>query len=135
MGTDEKQNIITEKLDELNKQLTDAESDRMDKEAIYRLVQSGDADAIASSAGGLEDGGNGTQTASQLLETLRSKEAELKIQIADLSTQFGPSYPKLAQLNNQLKEIDTADPGRNEKDRQQSARPIHHRSAARKHAA
>ena len=107
LGTDEKQNIITEKLDELNKQLTDAESDRMDKEAIYRLIQSGDADAIASSAGGLEDGGNGTQTASQLLETLRTKEAELKIQIADLSTQFGPSYPKLAQLNNQLKEIDT----------------------------
>ena len=107
LGTDEKQNIITEKLDELNKQLTDAESDRMNKEAIYRLIQSGDADAIASSAGGLEDGGNGTQTASQLLETLRTKEAELKIQIADLSTQFGPSYPKLAQLNNQLKEIDT----------------------------
>jgi len=24
-----------------------------------------------------------------------------------LNTQFGPSYPKLAQLNNQLKEIDT----------------------------
>jgi polysaccharide biosynthesis transport protein len=106
LGTDEKQNIITEKLDELNKQLTDAESDRMNKEAIYRLIQSGDADAIASSAGGLEDGGSGTQTASQLLETLRGKEADLKIQIADLSTQFGPSYPKLAQLNNQLKEID-----------------------------
>ena len=29
LGTDEKQNIITEKLDELNKQLTAAESDRM----------------------------------------------------------------------------------------------------------
>ncbi len=36
-----------------------------------------------------------------------AKQADFKIQIADLSTQFGPSYPKLAQLNNQLKEIDT----------------------------
>jgi exopolysaccharide transport family protein len=108
LGTDEKQNIITEKLDELNKQLTDAESDRMNKEAIYRLSESGDPDAIAASAGGLvDDGGPGSQTASQLLENLRAKEADLKIQIADLSTQFGPSYPKLAQLNNQLKEIDT----------------------------
>ncbi|HEX3819011.1 MAG TPA: polysaccharide biosynthesis tyrosine autokinase [Candidatus Sulfotelmatobacter sp.] len=107
LGTDEKQNIIMEKLDELNKQLTDAESDRMNKESIYRLVQSGDPDAIASSAGGLDDGGSGNQTASQLLETLQAKEADLKIQMADLSTQFGPSYPKLAQLNNQLKEIDT----------------------------
>jgi polysaccharide biosynthesis transport protein len=112
LGTDEKQNIIMEKLDELNKQLTDAESDRMNKEALYRLIESGDADAIASSAGGLEDGGgNGSQSASQLLENLRAKEADLKIQIADLSTQFGPSYPKLAQLNNQLKEIDTQTQG------------------------
>jgi succinoglycan biosynthesis transport protein ExoP len=106
LGTDEKQNIITSKLDELNKQLTTAESDRMDKEALYRLVESGDPDAIASSAGGLQDAGSGSQAASALMESLRAKQADLKIQAADLSTQFGPSYPKLTQLNNQLKEID-----------------------------
>ena len=106
LGTDEKQNIITAKLDELNKQLTAAESDRMDKEALYRLVESGDPDAIASTAGGLTDTGQGSQTMSALLESLRSKEADLKIQAAELNTQFGPSYPKLTQINNQLKEID-----------------------------
>ncbi len=106
LGTDEKQNIITEKLDELNKQLTTAESDRMEKEALYRLIESGDPDAIASSAGGLTETGSGAQSASQLLETLRAKQAEIKIQAAELNTQFGPSYPKLNQLNNQLKEID-----------------------------
>src|SRR5208283_5576585 len=47
------------------------------------------------------------QAASQLLDNLRSKEADLKIQIADLSTQFGPSYPKVTQLNSQLKEVDS----------------------------
>ena len=107
LGTDEKQNIIMEKLDELNKALTTAESERMDKESLYRLIESGDPDAIASSAGGLSDSGSGGQSASQLLETLRGKQAELKIQAAELNTQFGPSYPKLTQLNNQLKEIDT----------------------------
>jgi polysaccharide biosynthesis transport protein len=106
LGIDEKQNIITSKLDELNKALTAAESERMDKEAFYRLVESGDPDAIASSAGGLEDSG-GSQSASQLLGTLQGKQADLKIQVADLNTQFGPSYPKLAQLNNQLKEVDS----------------------------
>jgi polysaccharide biosynthesis transport protein len=106
LGIDEKQNITTAKLDELNKELTDAESARMDKEAFYRLVESGDPDAIASSAGSADAQGAGVQTASQLLESLRSKQADLKIQAADLSTQFGPSYPKIAQLNNQLKEID-----------------------------
>ena len=107
LGMDEKQNITMAKLDELNKELTSAESERMDKESFYRLVESGDPDAIASSAGGIENGGSGGPSASQLLETLRARQADLKIQAADLSTQFGPSYPKLAQLNNQLKEIDS----------------------------
>jgi succinoglycan biosynthesis transport protein ExoP len=106
LGIDEKQNITTAKLDELNKALTLAESERMDKEAFYRLMESGDPDAIASSAGDLEDSAGGGQTASQLLEALRTKQADLRIQVADLNTQFGPSYPKLVQLNNQLAEID-----------------------------
>jgi polysaccharide biosynthesis transport protein len=106
LGIDEKQNITTAKLDELNKALTLAESERMDKEAFYNLMKSGDPDAIASSAGGIEGEGAGGQSASQLLETLRSKQADLRIQVADLNTQFGPSYPKLVQLNNQLAEID-----------------------------
>ena len=105
LGIDEKQNIITEKLDELNKELTAAESERMDKESFYRLVEAGDPDAIASSAGA-SDSGSGAQSGSGLLENLRAKQADIKIQAADLNTQFGPSYPKLAQLNNQLKEID-----------------------------
>jgi exopolysaccharide transport family protein len=107
LGIDDKQNITTEKLGELNKALTVAESERMDKESFYRLVESGDPDAIASSASSAVADGSGVQSASLLLETLRAKEADLKIQVADLNTQFGPSYPKLAQLNNQLKEVDS----------------------------
>jgi polysaccharide biosynthesis transport protein len=107
LGADEKQNITMEKLDELNKELTAAESERMDKEALYRLVQSGDPDAIASSAAAIEDEGSGPQSSTALLGTLRARQADLKIQAADLSTQFGPSYPKLNQLNSQLKEIDS----------------------------
>jgi succinoglycan biosynthesis transport protein ExoP len=106
LGIDEKQNIITSKLDELNKELTVAESDRMDKESFYRLVESGDPDAIASSAANLPQELGASQSPSGLLENLRSRQAEIKIQAADLSTQFGPQYPKLVQLNNQLKEID-----------------------------
>jgi polysaccharide biosynthesis transport protein len=106
LGIDDKQNITTSKLDELNRALTTAESERMDKEAVYRLVQAGDSDTIASAASALDASGAGIQSASTLLETLRAREAELKIQAAELNTQFGPSYPKLAQINNQLKEID-----------------------------
>jgi polysaccharide biosynthesis transport protein len=105
LGTDEKQNIITAKLDELNKQLTAAESDRMQKEASFRQTQSTDPEAVA--AANVSDSlGAGNTPGSALLDRLREQQATLKIQIADLSTQFGPAYPKVAQLNNQLKEID-----------------------------
>src|SRR6267154_1737612 len=106
LGIDEKQNITTAKLDELNKELTSAESERMDKESFYRLIESGDADTIASAATVLDAAGSGSQSANALLDGLRAKEADVKIQAAELSMQFGPSYPKVAQLNSQLKEID-----------------------------
>jgi polysaccharide biosynthesis transport protein len=103
LGIDEKQNITTSKLDELNKELTAAESDRMERESIYRLVQSGDADTAAAAA--VSAGGSGTAS-SGLMEKMREQQADLKIQVAQLSTQFGNSYPKVVQLNTQLKEVE-----------------------------
>jgi polysaccharide biosynthesis transport protein len=104
-GVDDKQNIITEKLDELNKEMTAAEFDRMQKEAVYRQTQSNDPVAVAAAIVADTTGG-GAGAASMLLDKLREQQAALRIQVADLSTQFGPSYPKITQLNNQLKEID-----------------------------
>jgi succinoglycan biosynthesis transport protein ExoP len=105
LGIDEKQNITTAKLDELNRELTTAESVRMEKESIYHLVQSGDTDSIVAAAN-VDGAARGSSANSALLEKLREQQADLKIQVAQLSTQFGPSYPKLAQLNSQLKEVD-----------------------------
>jgi polysaccharide biosynthesis transport protein len=99
LGTDEKSNIITSKLDALNVQLTALETERMNKEALYRMVESGDPDSVAASLSGAEG-------SSGLLETLRSRQVELNMQAADLSARFGPSWPQLAQINGQLKELD-----------------------------
>jgi len=105
-GIDEKQNIITQKLDELNKELTAAESDRMEKEAVYRMTQTGDPDAVASAVASAPVATLAGTGSSPLLDKLHQQQADLKIQIAELSTQLGPAYPKVAQLNNQLKEIE-----------------------------
>jgi len=102
LGTDEKQNIITSKLEELNKELTLAEGDRMQKEAAYRQVQSGDPAAAAAAA----IAGTGGAASSQL-DHLRGVQAELRIKVAEASTQFGPAYPKVVELNNQLKQLET----------------------------
>jgi len=89
LGIDEKQNITTSKLDELNKALTSAESERMDKESVYRLVQ-GATPRASPPRQRVDEAGANTQSASNLLETLRTKEADLKIQAAELSTAVWP---------------------------------------------
>jgi succinoglycan biosynthesis transport protein ExoP len=107
LGIDDKQNITTEKLDELNRELTAAESARMEKESVYRLAESGDTDSAATIAAGMANGeGKAFVATSSLLDKLQAQKADLKIQAAQLNTQFGPAYPKIAQLNNQLQEID-----------------------------
>ncbi len=103
LGIDDKQNIITEKLDDLNKEMTAAESDRMEKEAVYRQTQTNDPEAVAAAISA--DSAGGTGSSSRLLDKLREQQATLGIQVAELSSQFGPSYPKVVQINNQLQEI------------------------------
>jgi succinoglycan biosynthesis transport protein ExoP len=103
LGIDDKQNITTAKLDELNKELTTAESARMEKESVFRLADGGDTESAAAVA---SSSVKGSGSSSGLLDKLESTKADLKIQIAQVSTQFGPAYPKLAELNNQLHEIE-----------------------------
>lgn len=94
VGIDEKQNIITSKLEELNRELTAAEADRIQKEANYRLASSGDAALI-----GRMEGNN-------VLEKLRIDRAATQTQYAQLATTFGPSYPKIVELKTQLDDLD-----------------------------
>ncbi len=98
LGVDEKQNIVTAKLDELNKELTTAQTDRIQKESNYNLAKAGDPAAFTKTS---------REGTSSMLGKLREKEAELSTQYAQATTQFGPGYPKVAELNNQLKQLRT----------------------------
>ncbi|MGZ4820273.1 MAG: GumC family protein [Terriglobales bacterium] len=93
IGVDEKQNVIVSKLDELNKELTQAESERIQKEANFRIAQSDDPEVI----------NNFTKAAdATLLNSLKSQESTLKTQIAQLQVLYGPSHPKMLEARNQL---------------------------------
>jgi capsular exopolysaccharide synthesis family protein len=96
LGVDEKQNIVTAKLDELNKELTAAQTDRIQKESNYRLAETGDPAVFTKTS---------REGTGSMLGKLREKEAELSTQYAQATTQFGPGYPKVAELNNQLKQL------------------------------
>jgi capsular exopolysaccharide synthesis family protein len=96
LGMDEKQNIVTAKLDELNRELTNAEADRIQKEARYRLSLSGNPELISSSE------------SNTLLGKLRQQESELRTQIAQAEVQLGPQHPRIRELNNQLSQVQSS---------------------------
>ncbi len=93
LGIDEKENIITSKLDELNKELTAAEGDRMQKESVYRLASSGEPDLLSN------------LDPSSPLVKLRSQEEDLHRQLAQASVRFQPTYPKVEEINQQLEAV------------------------------
>lgn len=96
IGVDETDNIVTDKLKELDEQLTAAESDRIVKEARFRISGSGNPELIASAV------------PEPTLQVLRSQQAQLRVDYARLSTKFGDGYPKLAELANEMEQVDRA---------------------------
>ena len=94
LGVDENDNIIVDRLKMLNQQLTEAEADRIVKEARYRLAATGNPEFIA--------------TVVPTLQNLRNQEAELRAQVAQLSAKYGSGYPRLREEQAQLKELQAA---------------------------
>jgi polysaccharide biosynthesis transport protein len=90
----DKNNVTTERLSDLNKQLTDAQSDSLKKQALYEFAKSGDVDAVPQ----LRE--------SPALQEMQRKHADLAIQYSDLVNQYGPNYPKVQRLQIQMKEVD-----------------------------
>ncbi len=89
---DGKQNSATTRLEDLNKELTAAQSDRINKEAGYRLTLAENPELTAKAE------------RDALIEKLHAQEADLKTQYAQATVQLGPSNPKVQELSNQLKE-------------------------------
>lgn len=97
LGIDDKQNIVMAKLDELNKELTAAQTDRIQKESNYKFATSGDPNLFAKATA--------TNEQTNLFATLQEKEADLSMQLAQAKTMFGSGYPKVTELANQLNEV------------------------------
>ena len=91
---DDKQNITTQRLADLNRQYTDAQSERMRKESLYQFAKSGNLDAVPQ-----------VQSNTALTDLLRRR-SDLNSQYNDASSQYGPNFPKVQRLQAQLKDLD-----------------------------
>jgi succinoglycan biosynthesis transport protein ExoP len=96
LGADESDNIVTDRLKQLNEELTQAEADRIVKEGRFRLAKPSNAELIGSLA------------PSTTLQVLRTQEADLRAQYAQLSAKFGNGYPKLRELQEEIAQVETA---------------------------
>lgn len=89
-GTSE--NIVTQRLRQLQEELTKAQADRYEKQSLYLLVQQGDF----SSLPGIFN--------NKLMQDLTEKLAELQRERSRLSSIFNPDYPQVKEIQNQIDE-------------------------------
>src|SRR5262249_32358802 len=106
--TDEANNVVMAKLEELNKQLTAAEANRILKQAVWQLAKTGDPELISGMAGSSLVGAGSAVTPNSLalLQNLRSQQADLKVQYAQATKKYGAAYPKLIQMKNQMTDLE-----------------------------
>jgi succinoglycan biosynthesis transport protein ExoP len=91
---DDKNNVTTQRLGDLNKELTDAQSDSLKKQALYEFAKSGDLDAVPQLRDNL------------VLQDMQKRRGDLSSQYTDAVNQYGPNFPKVQRLQAQMKELD-----------------------------
>jgi polysaccharide biosynthesis transport protein len=93
---DEKQNISTQKLADINKTLTEAQTDLVAKQAVYQIAKSGDVEQLS------------VIRSNSYISDLLKRQSDIEAQYDEMSAQFGPNYPRLQRLAQQKKSIDEA---------------------------
>jgi succinoglycan biosynthesis transport protein ExoP len=80
--------------------LSDATQNRILKEAIAHVAQTGDAELISSLAGNTAGGSAASSVTNSLgtIQSLRINEGQMQTQLDQLRVKFGPGYPKVSEL-------------------------------------
>ncbi len=91
---DDKNNVTTQRLGDLTRQLSDAQNDSLKRQALYEFAKSGALDAVPQ----LRD--------NPILQEMEKRRGDLSIQYADAVNQYGPNYPKVKRIQAQMKELD-----------------------------
>jgi succinoglycan biosynthesis transport protein ExoP len=90
---------VLDRLQQSTSQLAQAQSARIMKGALYEAVKSGDAELISGLSGAsmMAAASPGVSNSMNLIQNLRQQEAAAQAQVDNMSSKFGPGYPKLAE--------------------------------------
>lgn len=92
ISLDDKQNVVVDRLFDLNKSLTTAETERVALEAQMRAIQRGNYDALPANVN------------SPVIQGLKGELGKLETEYASLSKEFKPGYPPLDNLRARIDE-------------------------------
>jgi capsular exopolysaccharide synthesis family protein len=88
----DKQTVVEQRLAALSQDLTTAQSERMQKQSLYELLAGNSSDAAFTAQ-------------DELLQRLDEKYADLREEYVDALGQYGPNFPKVKRLHDQLEEV------------------------------
>jgi len=89
-------NVENDQVQQLQEELTKAEAQRYEKEALYRVIEAGDYESLPG------------EFESKVIQDLTERLAELKREYARLSTTFNAEYPRVKEIQSQIEEIAAA---------------------------
>lgn len=92
VNVSDKENVVEERLADLSRDLTAAQSDRVQKESLNNLVRSNPSQAALL----MQD---------DLLQRLEEKLADISAQYADALGEYGPKFPKVLRLQSEMKSM------------------------------
>ncbi|MGA7855221.1 MAG: polysaccharide biosynthesis tyrosine autokinase, partial [Candidatus Acidiferrales bacterium] len=91
---DEKQNITTQTLGDLNKAVTEAQTALASSEALYRMAMSGNVDLLPEVRN------------SVVIQDLTKRKSELDDSYTAALDQYGPNFPKVLRIAEQKKDVE-----------------------------
>ena len=91
---DEKQNITTQTLGDLNKAVTEAQTGMAASEALYRMATSGNVDLLPEVRN------------SPVIQDLARRKSALDDSYTEALEQYGPNFPKVQRIAEQKKEVE-----------------------------
>ncbi len=105
-GDDESHNIVLTRLEGLNEALAAAESNRILKEAVYRVARSGDPELISGLGGNSGAGAASMANSLSLIQSLRAQESTVRAELDQDKVRYGSAYPRVAEIQAELSGIE-----------------------------
>ena len=93
INPEEKTNILSARLLQLNADYTNAETERVKKESAFKSVSSGTLEAAQASSQG------------EALKSVTERLAQAQEKFAEVRTHFGPNHPEFHKAETQLKQV------------------------------